>query len=228
MEDIMGIYVDSADLRVIEKSGNYPFIAGVTTNPKLIAKALGKDKISEKDFYNHIETIKEMSKGNVFVQTNYDDYESIITEAAKISKILDSRCIIKIPVTLTGYQAIKALNDRGIKVAATAVFTGTQACLAIMSGADFVIPYYSRVEQSTQNCMDLVSDILDILKNGNFECRLLVASVKNPFQVLSLLRKGIHDITIPLELIDELIINQGTSDAVAQCSNALKIVKGRS
>lgn len=219
------IYLDSADLKEISESRNYPFIEGVTTNPKLIAKALGRSRITRKEFLDHVKAISKKTDGTIFVQTNYTETKKIIEEAREIHSILKDRVVIKLPATITGLQAMDELSGEDIRLAATAVFTGVQAYLAMVSGAEFVIPYYSRTNWSMQDGMELVQDILDIAETSGYDTRILVASIKNPFQVLELLREGVDAITMPLELIGELLVNSNTIAAVREFESVLEVVK---
>jgi transaldolase len=219
------IYVDTANLREIEESKNYPFVVGVTTNPKLIAKEMDLRKTTENEFLEYVKKLEQAVCGDLFVQTNHGSSEEIIDEAKKINKITGERGVIKIPVTLPGLQAMSELSTKGIRCAATAVYTGIQAHLAISCGAEFVIPYFSRLDWSMHDSIQLIQDIVGIIENGIYDAKLLVASVKTPFQVLQIFREGAHGVTIPLELIGDLILNTNTQNAVNEFNSALEIIK---
>jgi len=219
----MGIYLDSADLAEINKAAVLPFICGVTTNPALISKALGAKDIKLKDFLSHIKKIKKIVNGDIFIQTNYSNSEKMIEEAEKIYEITGEQGVIKIPTTEEGLLAISALSKVGIRTAATAVFTGIQAYLAAECGAEFVIPYYSRVEVNMRDGLELVEEILEILASCSSFSSLLVASVKSRLDVQKLLCAGVDSITIPLELIEELVKSPYTDDAVKKFNDAMRI-----
>lgn len=219
----MAIYLDSADLTEIEKFVDFPFIFGVTTNPTLISKALGKKEITRKDLEEHIKKIADLCDGEIFVQTTASKADKMVEEAKGIHKILGDRGIVKIPLTGEGLKAIDILSDEKIRTAATAVFTPVQAYLAMLSGADFVIPYYSRLQKRAQDGLDIVEDILDIIENQELEGQLLVASVKNAFDVLEIVRAGADCVTLPGDLISELMLHQQTDEAVKDFDKSLKI-----
>lgn len=223
----MAIYLDSADLAEIEEIIQYPFVEGVTTNPSLIAKALGvtpeNPKIKRERFENHIREIAKLVKGSIFVQTNHSEEKMIVEEAKRIHEILGDRGIIKIPVSLEGMKAIKTLSTINIPTAATAVFNGVQGYIAMLSGAQFVIPYYSRLQKEAQDGLNIVEDLLDIIEANDFDCGILVASVKSGFDVLEIVRAGADAITLPADLLKELIVHHQTTLAIQNFEKALKV-----
>ncbi|MCE1248710.1 MAG: fructose-6-phosphate aldolase [Firmicutes bacterium] len=219
----MGIYLDSAVISEIKEFIELPFVEGVTTNPTLIAKALGRDTITWAEFEAHIKQIGELVDGDIFVQTNHKDAKGMVEDGKKIHAVLGTKAVIKIPATSEGLKAISELADNDIRTAATAVFTGVQAYLAMLSGADFVIPYYSRVQKAANDGLDLVEDILDIIESQEMESQLLVASIKNNFDVLEIIRAGAHAITIPADIIKELLAHHQTEDAQAAFNKSLTV-----
>jgi transaldolase len=220
----MSIFVDTASLRAIDDLKNYPFVTGITTNPTLIAKAVGSTSISQEHLTEHLRKIKELFEGQIFIQTNYPDSKSMVEEARQLHQLLGEKLVVKVPVTLPGLQAIDVLTNEGIRTAATAVFTGVQAYIAMGCGAEYVVPYYSRIAHSMQDGLDVIEDILDIIDNSGYDCQVLVASLKNPFDVLQVLRVGAHAVTLPMDLLASLLVNSFTQDAVQEFQHALKIV----
>lgn len=221
----MSIYLDSADLKEIEKYMDYPFIDGVTTNPALLAKTLDKSEITRDEFEEHIKKISDIVEGDIFVQTNCSKAEQIVEESRKIHEILGDKCVIKIPPTFEGLKAIYDLSLMNIRTATTAVFTGVQGYAAILSGTDYVVPYYSRLMRTTQDGLNVIEDILEIIEVNEFESQLLVASLKTTFDVLEVIRAGVDAITIPASLIDELYKNSQTNEAMKLFEKSLKVSK---
>jgi transaldolase len=200
-----------------------PFIMGVTTNPTLISKALRKKEITWGEFENHIKKIGELVDGEIFVQVNHTDSKKMIEEGKKIHAILETKAVVKIPATAEGLKAIDELSAGEVRTAATAIFTGVQAYLAMLSGADYVIPYYSRVQKAANDGLDLVEDILDIIEAHEFDVNLLVASVKNNFDILEIVRAGAYAITLPADLIKDMITHHQTEAAETAFNQSLII-----
>ncbi len=220
----MSIYLDSANLREIDEAGVYPFLAGVTTNPKLIARVVGSPSIAQEHFMEYLKKIHKAITGDLFVQTNHNISKHMVNEALCLKELIGEQLVVKIPATLPGFQAIHELHNKNIRTAATAVFTGVQAYTAILCGADYVIPYYSRITSSMKDGLEVIEDILTIVENGGFECQVLVASLKSPYDVLEVLRVGVHAITLPADLLAAILSNSQTMTAVNEFMNSLSII----
>jgi len=219
----MGIYLDSANLEEIKNIMKYPFIDGVTTNPAIISKALEKSEVTWDMFEEHIRKIAKLAEGDIFVQTMMTGEEDMVKQAGKIHDILGDRGVIKIPASISGLKAIKILSSDGIRTAATAVFTAMQGYIAMLSGAEFVIPYYSRIDRSGQDGQSVIEDLMDIIEACDFETKILVASVKSSYDVLEIIRAGADAVTLPQSVISEIISNHQTDEAIVNFERALKI-----
>lgn len=220
----MGIFIDTASIREIGDSANYPFLAGVTTNPKLIAKALSSHSVAREHFLEHIKRIKQAFEGELFVQTNYSATEKIVEEGKEIHQVVGDRLVFKIPISLPGLQAMKELSEDGIRTASTSIFTAMQGYLSMESGASYVIPYYSRIMNAMGDGLEVIEDMLDFIDNGGYDCQVLVASMKTPFDVLEVIRAGAQAVTLPPPLLASLIPNPHTISAATEFEMALKIV----
>lgn len=220
----MGIYLDSANLEEITKVKDYPFVEGISCNPTLIAKALGKSEISQQEFLDHVIKLSQATAGNIFVQTNYYETSEIIQEARKIQFILEERAIIKLPYTKEGLKAIRILKGEHIKTAVTAIFTPIQAYVSAYIGATFIAPYCSRITNSGGDGIKVIGEILDIFNKFNFNTKLLVASVKSQEEITELLKLGAHHIAVPLNLIDEIVQQEQTSKALLKFKEDLRVI----
>ena len=90
---------------------------------------------------------------------------------------------IKIPVTSSGYKAIRILKDAGMNVTATAIFTQQQALVAARAGADFVAPYVSRLDNISSHGIEVVRDIVKNMSDFGLNTRVLAASFKTVDQI---------------------------------------------
>ena len=133
---------DTINIEDIKHYSEFYPITGITSNPSII-KLEGKI-----NFFNHFKEIRKiigMDK-SLHIQVVSEDYDGIIAEAAAIIKNVDDKVFIKVPVTEQGLKAIRALKAKGIGVTATAIYTKVQGLLAMEAGADFIAPYYNRME----------------------------------------------------------------------------------
>jgi transaldolase len=193
----MLIFIDSANIKEIEEANNYGLIDGVTTNPTLIAKENQPAK-------ELLKKICSIVKGPVSAEVISQDAEGMIKEAKELSKIA-SNIVIKIPLTKEGLKAVKSLSQENIKTNVTLCFSPTQALLAAKAGADYISPFIGRLDDISQEGMELVKKIKQIYDNYNFKTKIIVASVRNPLHVLESALLGVDIVTAPFSVIEQLI-----------------------
>ena len=68
---------------------------------------------------------------------------------------------MKIPTTEHGIKAMRELYAQGIGITATAIYSKTQGILAIAAGADYIAPYFNRMESLD---IDTVATIKSLAK----------------------------------------------------------------
>jgi len=192
----MEFFIDSADVKEIRDVWEMGLIDGVTTNPTLAAKT-GR---------NYNETLKEISQivdGPISAETVSLDFEGMMKEAHAFAKI-HSNIVIKIPMTLTGMKAVKKCASEGIKTNVTVTFTANQALLCAKAGATYVSPFVGRLDDISEEGMEVIQQIRQIYDNYEFETKILVASVRNPIHVRDAALIGADVATIPYAVIKQL------------------------
>ncbi len=196
----MKFFIDTANLDEIKNAFDLGVLDGVTTNPSLIAK----EGITGRDaFKSHIRKICEIVKGPVSAEGVRCDLDGMLEEAQELVEI-DQNVVVKIPMTTTGLRAVKMLSQEGVQTNVTLVFTPLQALLAAKAGAAYISPFVGRLDDISQDGMDLVHEILDIFSNYLFESEVIVASIRNPMHVLTAARLGADIATIPFKVIEQI------------------------
>jgi len=193
----MKFFIDTANIDEIKQAADMGVLDGVTTNPSLAAKESAPYK----------DILKEICKivpGPVSAEVLATDTKGMLQEAEELYKIGDN-IVVKIPTTLEGLKAIKALSDRTLMTNATLVFSPLQALLVAKAGATFVSPFVGRLDDISQDGMELINDIVTIYSNYTFETEVLVASIRNPVHVLEAARMGADVCTVPLKVFGQLI-----------------------
>lgn len=193
----MKIFLDTASLEEIKKGIEWNMVDGVTTNPTLIAKE------GCKNYRQRIKEIAEIVKGPVSAEVLAEDFEGMIKEARQLSSI-SKNIVIKIPMTEEGVKSCKFLKDEGISVNMTLVFSPNQALIAAKAGARYVSPFVGRLDDVGNPGMDVVSEILQIYQNYNFETEVIVASIRNPEHVRVAALYGAHIATMPFSTLKQL------------------------
>lgn len=192
----MKIFIDTADINEIREANDMGLLDGVTTNPSLVAK-------TGKAFGKVLEEICEVVKGPVSAEVVSTDAAGMLAEARELAKVADN-IVIKIPLITEGLKATRTLTDEGIKTNVTLCFSPVQAWLAAKAGATYVSPFVGRLDDVSHEGMELISQILTIYSNYEFETQVLVASIRHPVHVLEAAMMGAHVATIPFKVIAQL------------------------
>lgn len=193
----MKFFVDTADVKDIRELNDLGLVDGVTTNPSLILKSGG----------NIIDVTKEICSivnGPVSAEVTATDYAGMMKEAAVLAKIADNICI-KLPVTLDGLKACKALTSDGHETNLTLCFSANQALLAAKAGATYISPFIGRLDDIGLNGMDLIGEIRTIYDNYGFETQILAASVRTVNHVKEAALIGADVITAPPATLKALV-----------------------
>nr|NIR66482.1 fructose-6-phosphate aldolase [candidate division Zixibacteria bacterium]NIR68407.1 fructose-6-phosphate aldolase [candidate division KSB1 bacterium]NIT54985.1 fructose-6-phosphate aldolase [Fodinibius sp.]NIS48068.1 fructose-6-phosphate aldolase [candidate division Zixibacteria bacterium]NIU16182.1 fructose-6-phosphate aldolase [candidate division Zixibacteria bacterium] len=104
-----------------------------------------------------------------------------------------------------GIKAIKTLSDEGIRTNCTLCFSATQALLAAKAGATYISPFIGRLDDISDDGMQLIEDVVTVYDNYGFETEVLAASIRHPMHVLESARLGADVATMPLNVIDQLL-----------------------
>ncbi|NCT40440.1 MAG: fructose-6-phosphate aldolase [Alphaproteobacteria bacterium] len=204
----MKFFVDTGDIEEIKSLAATGMVDGVTTNPSLIAK-------SGRDFLELIKEICEIVDGPVSAEVAATDYETMRKEAEVLRKIAD-HVAVKVPLTEDGLRVCKELSDDGTMVNVTLCFSPAQAILAAKAGASFVSPFVGRLDDISQDGLQLISDIVRIYDNyPNFDTEVLVASIRNPLHIVDSAKMGAHVMTSPPSVIRQLYKHPLTESGLA-------------
>ncbi len=192
----MKFFIDTANIEEIKQAKEWGLVDGVTTNPSLIAK----ENVA---FEERIKEICKLVDGPVSAEVVSTDSEGMIEEARKLHKLADN-IVVKIPMTMEGLRATKALHQEGIRTNVTLIFSPLQALLAAKAGATYVSPFVGRLDDISHEGMALVEQVVQIYNNYGFDTEIIVASVRNPLHVLDAALMGADIATIPFKVISQL------------------------
>ena len=192
----MKFFIDTANIDEIKEAAALGILDGVTTNPSLVSK-------EGKDFRKLLDEILKIVDGPISAEVISTDYEGIIKEGRELSKI-HKNIVVKVPLIREGLKAVKTLTGEGINVNVTLCFSPNQALLAAKAGATYISPFVGRLDDISTSGMDLISQIVQIYNNYNYETEVLVASVRHPLHVVEAALIGADVCTIPFAVIDKM------------------------
>ncbi|MCX7927122.1 MAG: fructose-6-phosphate aldolase [Candidatus Omnitrophica bacterium] len=193
----MKIFIDTANIEEIKQAQQLGLIDGVTTNPTLIAK-------EKRPAYEILEQICKIVSGPVSAEVISQTSLEMVKEARELAKIANN-IVIKIPLIKEGLKAVQLLSKENIKTNVTLCFSPSQALLAAKAGATYVSPFIGRLDDISQEGMQIIKDIKKIYSNYQFKTEIIVASVRNPMHVVEAALIGADIATVPFSVIEQLI-----------------------
>lgn len=192
----MKFFVDTADVKEIRELAETGLLDGVTTNPSLIAK-------SSRDMKEVIAEICKITEGPVSAETTALDAGGMIAEGKLLRKIAKN-IAVKVPLTIDGLKACRALSQDGTMVNVTLCFSAVQALLAAKAGATFISPFVGRLDDIHIDGMDLISEIRQIYDNYDFKTEILAASIRTANHVREAALIGADVATVPYAVLKSL------------------------
>ncbi|MDO6848265.1 MULTISPECIES: fructose-6-phosphate aldolase [Priestia] len=221
----MKFFIDTANLDDIKKAYKVGVLSGVTTNPSLVAKEGVKfeDRIEE-----ILKTVPEVESVSAEVTPDAETAEEMIAQAEELIKINggDQNITIKLPMTIAGLEATRYLAKKGVKTNVTLIFTVNQALLAARAGATYVSPFLGRLDDISEDGVQLVAKIAELFRIQNIDSQIIAASVRHPDHVTRVALAGAHIATIPYSVIEQLVkhplTEQGIEKFAADWKNAVQ------
>ena len=196
----MKFFIDTANVDEIRAANDMGVIAGVTTNPSLIAK-------EGRDYSETLAEIASIVDGPISgeVKATTTDAAGMIEEGRAIYALDPKHMVVKIPMTVEGLKAIKVLSAEGIPTNCTLIFSVNQALLAARAGATYVSPFLGRLDDISQPGIDLIESIAAIFANyADIDCQIIAASVRNPIHVTDCALAGADIATVPYKVIMQM------------------------
>ena len=217
----MKFFIDTANVDEIRAANDMGVIAGVTTNPSLIAKE-GRD---------YAETLKEIASivdgpisGEVKATTT--DAAGMIEEGRAIYALDPAHMVVKIPMTAEGLKAIKVLSSEGIPTNCTLIFSANQALLAARAGAAYVSPFLGRLDDISVRGVELVEEIAEIFAVAGIETEIIAASVRNPMHITDCALAGADIATVPYKVLEQMTHHPLTDAGIRKFQEDYRAVFG--
>ncbi len=192
----MKFFIDTANINEIKEAASLGILDGVTTNPSLVSK-------EKKDFRKLLDEILAIVDGPVSAEVISTDYDGILKEAGELAGI-NKNIVVKVPLIKEGLKAVKTLSDGGIKTNVTLCFSPSQALLAAKAGATYISPFVGRLDDISHSGMDLISQIVQIYRNYDYQTQVLVASIRHPLHLVDAALMGADVCTMPFGVINKL------------------------
>jgi transaldolase len=200
----MGIYLDTAIVAEATEASKFGWLAGITTNPTLLAKS----DLSPED------TLKQLSQlipGEIYYQLMASDVDGMVAEGKAAFELIGQQTVLKVPATAAGFQAVAHLSAE-IPCAVTAIYSAAQAAVSAQAGAKYAIAYVNRATRLLGDGFALVQDMANVLNQTNTE--ILAASIKSPAEAVKTLLAGAHHLTLPFDVLQAMTVHELSQQTV--------------
>ena len=192
----MKIFLDTADVKEIEKYFSTGLIDGVTTNPTLIMKSGRKPE----DVYREL---MMMGVPDISMEVVGNDMW-MYDQGIKLYEEFGDVATIKVPCTREGLIVCKRLSEQGIKVNVTLIFSAPQAVLAAKAGATYVSPFVGRLDDQQVAGLEVVRAISDLYRIHGMQTQVLSASIRSVQRAIRSWYNGAQICTMPPKVFDQM------------------------
>lgn len=195
----MKFFIDTANIDEIRDLAVTGLLDGVTTNPSLIAK-------SGRSLFEVLAEVCEVVDGPVSAEVTATNADMMIAEGRELASIAGN-IAVKVPLTWDGLKACRTLRAQGTMVNVTLCFSSAQALLAAKAGASFISPFIGRLDDISQDGMQLIRDIVQIYRqySHTIATEVLVASVRHPLHAVEAAKLGADVVTLPPKVLRQMI-----------------------
>jgi transaldolase len=190
----MRIFLDTANIDEIREVARWGILSGVTTNPTLMSKNAGK---------THEEVIREIAgivDGPISAETVSLDTEGMVAEGRRFAS-WHPNVVVKVPSTPNGWAAVAALKGEGIRTNVTLCFSANQALYAAIAGAYIISPFVGRLDDISEDGMQVVRDTVEIYRRHNLTTLVLAASIRHPLHIIDAAKAGADIATVPYDVL---------------------------
>ncbi len=190
----MRIFLDTADINEIREVARWGILSGVTTNPTLMSKTSGK---------SHEQVISEIAEivdGPISAETISLDTAGMVDEGRRFAK-WHPNVVVKVPSTPNGWGAVKQLKQEGIRCNVTLCFSANQALFAALAGAYIISPFVGRLDDISEDGMQVVRDTVEIYREHDLDTLVLAASIRHPLHIIAAAKAGADIATVPYKVL---------------------------
>lgn len=204
----MKIFLDTAVIDEIHTAANWGVLDGVTTNPTFFGKVGG-------NYDDVLKQICQITPGPVSAEVVAEDVAGMLREGRHFAKLAPN-IVVKVPMSEEGLEAIARFSEEGIKTNCTLIFSSNQGLLAAKAGASLLSPFVGRLDDINQHGMDVVRELVAIVKTYNLNAEVLAASIRHPRHMTEAALAGAHIATVPLKILRQMIHHPLTDSGILQ------------
>ncbi|MGZ3598792.1 MAG: fructose-6-phosphate aldolase [Ktedonobacterales bacterium] len=191
----MRIFLDTANVGEIREAARWGILSGVTTNPTLIMRSSGKSHEAV------IREIAEIVDGPISAETVSLDTDGMVAEGRRFAA-WHPNVVVKVHSTPNGWAAVKRLKQENIRTNVTLCFSANQALFAALAGAYIISPFVGRLDDISEDGMQVVRDTVEIYRKHNLATLVLAASIRHPLHIIAAAKAGADIATVPFKVLE--------------------------
>jgi len=214
----MAVFLDTGNIKEVERFMKMGIIRGVTTNPTILFKAgvtAGKKGIKSRS----IEIAKIIAPYPLSVEVTTNDYSKMIEQAQEYSGWAKN---INVKITIHGpngetenLEAIHELSSKyKIRINATAMMSAQQCLLAAMAGAEYVSLFGGRVNNMGYNSCFEIRRLRVVLDKQQLASKIIIGSTREVLNVIEWLEAGADIVTVLPGILNGMIVHPYSKETV--------------
>jgi len=214
----MAIFLDTGDIKEVEKYLNMGIIRGVTTNPTILLKAGvtgGMRGIKNRS----VDIAKLIHPLPLSVEVTSNDRDEMLNQAKNLAGWADN---INVKITIHGpngeldnLEVVNNLETKcDIRVNVTAMMNAQQGLLAALAGATYVSIFGGRVnDMGYQTCTE-IEKLRMVLDDLGLKSKIIIGSTREVLNVIEWVHAGAHIVTVTPNLIAKMIVHPYSKETV--------------
>jgi transaldolase len=214
----MPIFLDSGNIKEIEKFLRMGIIRGVTTNPTILLKdgvTGGMKGIKDRS----VEIARMIAPYPLSVEVTTNDTQKMLDQAQEFAAWADN---INVKITIHGpngeLQNLEVIHEleekRDIRINVTAMMSAQQCLLAAMAGATYVSLFGGRVNNMGYNACEEISKLRQVLDDFSLKSKIIIGSTREVLNVIEWLGAGAHFVTVAPNLLEGMIVHPYSKETV--------------
>lgn len=215
----MKIFLDTAEIEEIRIAARWGVLDGVTTNPTLFATVGGS-------YDDVLRQICQITTGPVSAEVVAEEVDDMLRQGRHFATLAPN-IVVKVAMSEQGLETIARFAAEGIKTNCTLIFSSNQGLLAAKAGASLLSPFAGRLDDINESGMDVVRELVAIVKTHHLDAEVLVASIRSPRHVAEAALAGAHIATVPHKILRQMIHHPLTDSGIVQFRKDWEAVQSR-
>jgi transaldolase len=209
------LFLDSTIPSEIKELFSWGVLAGVTTNPLILAR-----ESAGADLEQRIREVLAASWGPVSVELTAEDEKAMLGEARRYHAWDPARICVKVPFSEAGLKVSRALAKAGVATNVTCIMSFNQAYLAALAGGTYVSIFSGRIRDMGYDARDVIAQARGQIERERLDARVIVGSIRHLMDVNEALDAGAHVVTVPPPILRKMLNNPKTDETIREFNAA--------